>query len=164
MGFDLTQRQSRTQKENESVKKATKKPDTFVSSERHVLNGLKLEPWTADRSIAAQSLGMIYPALGDEGWASVKRSGVYPGAVRDVCLALWLCTLKSDEVLEAEVAGEKEAKKRSTEWASKLGIHDTKKQAFWNAMTLFMEMQREVNKSVTVPNKGREDDEESGND
>jgi hypothetical protein len=140
------------------------KSDAFVKSERHTLNGIKLEPWTADRSIAAQSLGMIFPALGTEGWASVKRSGIYPGAVRDVALALWLCSLTPEQVLEAECAGEKEAKKRSTEWAGRQGIHDTNKQAFWDALGLFMEMQREVNDSVTVPEKsaGTEDDD-SGN-
>ena len=108
---------------------------------------------------------MIYPALGDEGWAAVKRSGIYPGAVRDVVLALWLCSLTPEEVIEAETRGEKEAKKRSTEWAGKLGIHDTSKKAFWDAMSKFMDMQREVNESVTVPENSKPaDDEESGND
>lgn len=140
-----------------------KKKDGFTDSERRSLDGLKLEPWTPDRSIAAQALGMIYPALGDEGWASVKRSGIYPGAVRDVALALWLCSLTPEQVLDAEIAGPLEAKKSSTVFAGKYGIADAKKQSFWDALSLFMDMQREINESVTVPEK-TVDPEESGND
>lgn len=146
------------------MKKPKKKPDPFVSSERHALNGLKLEPWTPDRAIAAQSLGMVYPALGDEGWTAVKRSGIYPGAVRDVALALWLCSLTPDQVLDAEMRGGKDAKQRSSAWAGEHGIHDTNKQAFWDALNLFMDMQKEVNDSVTVPAKTVDDDDDSGNE
>lgn len=141
-----------------------KAKDNFADSERHSIDGLKLEPWTPDRSIAAQSLGMIYPALGEEGWASVKRSGIYPGAVRDVALALWLCSLNPVQVLDAEIAGPVEAKKKSTVFAGKHGIADAKKQSFWDALTLFMDMQREVNESVTVPEKADSNPEESGNE
>lgn len=144
--------------------KKKSKPDAFIASERKAINGIKLAPWTADRSIAAQSLGIIYPALGSEGWASVKRSGIYPGAVRDVALALWLCSLNPEQVLEAECAGEKDAKKRSTEWAAKHGIHDTSKQPFWDALGLFMEMQNEINQSVTVPENSQPTDDDEGNE
>lgn len=146
-------------------RKKKKAKDAFLGSERHALEGVKLEPWTPDRSIAAQSLGLRYPNLGEEGWTEVKRAGTYPGVVRDVCLALWLCTLKPEQVLEAETRGEQEAKKKSTEWAAKLGIHDTKKQAFWDGLNKCMEMWNEVNQSVTVPAKAEpNDDDESGND
>lgn len=148
------------------MKKTVKKKDAFVSSERHVLNGLKLEPWTPDRSICAQSLGLIYPDLGKKDWASVKRGGAYPGVVRDVALTLYICTLNPDQVLDLEAGGEKEAKRLSGEWAGKQGIHNTAKQPFWDAFSKCMELWNEVNEAVTVPANEREsnDDDDSGND
>lgn len=144
--------------------KKPKKKDGFTSSERHALNGLKLEPWTPDRSICAQAVGLVYPALSKEDWASFKRGGAYPGAARDVALTLFICTLKPDEVLELEAQGPVEAKKRSTEWAAKLGIHDLSKQPFWDALGKCLEIWNEVNESVTVPKKSGNADDDEGND
>jgi hypothetical protein len=148
------------------MKKKKTKPDAFLKSERHALDGIKLQPWTPDRMIAAQSLGMIYPSIGDEGWAALKRRSIYAGAVRDVALALWLCTLSDAEVLEAEARGDAEARKQSAAWAVKLHLHDANKAPFWDAFTKFMEIQNEVNQSATLPVKGDAgtDDEELGND
>lgn len=147
------------------MKKEKKKLDAFVSSERHVLSGLRLEPWTPDRSICAQSLGLIYPNLGKEDWASVRRGGAYPGAVRDVALTLYISTLSPDQVLDLEANGEKEAKRLSGEWAGEHGIHNISKQAFWDALSKCMEIWNEVNESVTLPVKESDSgDDDSGND
>lgn len=147
------------------MKKTKSAKDAFVSSERHALAGVKLEPWTIERSIAAQSLGLIYPNLSKEDWASVKRGGIYPGAVRDVMLTIWICTIKKDEVISTELLGIKNAMEESAKFGAKHGIHQAKSEGFWSALTLCMEMWNEVNQSVTIPEKADEtggDDDESG--
>lgn len=147
-------------------KKSPKTPDAFVSSDRHGLNGIKLEPWTHDRSIAAQTLGLIYPNLSKEDWASVKRGGIYPGALRDVMLTIWLCTIKKQDVIATEVLGVENAMIESGKFGAKHGIHKVKGQPFWDALSICMAMWNEVNQSVTIPAKAEPETnpEESGNE
>lgn len=146
--------------------KPAKPADAFVSSDRHALNGIKLEPWTHDRSIAAQSLGLIYPNLSKEDWASVKRGGIYPGAVRDVMLTLWLCTIRKQDVIATEILGVENAMVESAKFGAKHGIHLVKSQPFWDALSVCMGMWNEVNQSVTIPAKTETENEteESGNE
>lgn len=143
--------------------KKPKKAEAFVSSERHVLNGLKLEPWTEARRVASQSLGLIYPNLSATDWVLFKRGGAYPGAVRDVMLTLWLCTIPAGEVLKTEALGIENAMDGSMLFGIKNNLHDIQKQGFWDGMSKCMELWNEVNESVTVP-AATNDDEESGND
>lgn len=147
-------------------KKSKGKPDAFASSERKKFNDIKLQPWTADRSIAAQALGLKYPNLSKEDWEAVKRGGIYPGAVRDIALAMWLCTLSSDQVIDAEINGEREAKKLSAKWAGDMRIHDPSKAKFWDAMSYCIGMWNEVSESITVPAKAEPTEEgtEPGNE
>lgn len=140
-----------------------KKPDAFAQSQRHVFNGVKLEPWTEARRIASQSLGMIYPSLSASDWASVKRGGAYPGAVRDVMLTLWICTIPSQDLLKTEAAGIENAMTESMAFGIKHGIQDLGKQPFWDAMSKCMDIWNEVNASVTIPDRSGDEDD-SGND
>lgn len=128
-----------------------KKPDSFLDSKRHALAGIRLQPWTPDRAIAAQTLGMLYPNIGKAGWEAVKARNIYPGAIRDVLLALWLCSLDPEQVLDAEARGEADAKQRALEWGKPLGIHDSRKEPFWDAYDLFVKMQEESTDAATVP-------------
>lgn len=147
-------------------KKAVKSTDAFVTSDRHSFNGIKLEPWTHDRSIAAQSLGLIYPNLSKEDWASVKRGGIYPRAVRDVMLTLWLCTIRKQDVIATEILGVENAMTESGKFGAKHGIHQVKSEPFWDALSICMAMWNEVNQSVTIPAKTETENqsEESGNE
>lgn len=146
------------------MKNKTAKPDAFTGSERHSLNGLKLEPWTEARRVASQTLGLVYPDLSAADWSSIKRGGSYPGAMRDVMLTLWLCTIPANEVLKVEIAGIENAMSESMAFGIKHGLHDNKKQPFWDALSKCMDIWHEINESVTVPAKTAEHDEESGND
>lgn len=146
-------------------RKPKQKSDAFTDSERHSLNGLKLEPWTEARRVASQTLGLIYPDLSPADWASVKRGGSYPGAMRDVMLTLWLCTIPASELIKVEVAGIENAMSESMAFGIKHGLHDNTKQPFWDGLSKCMEFWNEVNNSITVPAKTAEpDDGESGND
>lgn len=131
-------------------KKKPKKHDAFTDSDKHVLRGIKLYPWTAARSICAQSMGMLYPDIGKEGWDQYRRTKLYPGAVKDVCIALWLCTQDEDAVDMADAAPV-EAYRQARKWAAGLRIHDTKNDEFWQAYAKFSEIMTEVDRSVTTP-------------
>lgn len=144
-------------------KKPAKTRDSFTESDKHVLNGIKLYPWTPARSIAAQACGMLYPEIGKDGWDQYKRTKLYPGAVKDVIICLYLMTLDEDAVDMADAAPV-EAYRQARTWAAGLRIHSTKNDEFWQAYAKFSEVMVEVDKAITTPTKtdGEEPDDEEG--
>lgn len=145
-------------------KKKTAKPrDSFTESDKHVLNGIKLFPWTPARLIAAQAMGMLFPDIGKEGWDQYRRTKLYSGAVRDTIICLWLCTIDEDAVDQADAAP-LDAYKRARAWATGLGIHDTNKDAFWQAYAKFSEIVTEVDKAVTTPKTDPAEDDPDPNE
>lgn len=143
--------------------KKKKKPKDFAAPEKHLFDGIHLQPWTEARRVAAQTLGLIYPNLNKSDWASLKRGGDYPGAVRDTMLALWLCTITSSELIKIEMAGIENAMEESMKFGIEHGISDRRKQKFWDAFSKCMDIWNEVSDSVTVPEKSDSGDDE-GND
>lgn len=146
------------------TKKPAKKPDAFTKSDKHVLNGTKLYPWTAEREIAAQSMGLLYPEIGADGWDQYRRTKIYPGALKDTIIVLWLCTQTPEQVDDADSAPI-EAYRQARKWAAKLGIHRVGSDAFWQAYGKFAAIIKQVEDSKTTPkidHPGEEPDE--GND
>lgn len=135
--------------------KKSKPRDGFTESDKHVLNGVKLYPWTPARSIAAQGCGMLYPEIGKDGWDQYRRTKLYPGAVKDTIIALYLCTLDEDAVDQADAAPI-EAYRQARKWAAGLRIHDTKNDEFWQAYAKFSEIMTEVTKAIKVPDVDEE--------
>ena len=131
----------------------------FERSDKHVLDGIKLRPWTPSRVIAANCMGMTYPRLGKAGWDQYERTQNYPGAVKDTIIALWLCAVDEDQVAEADLAP-RDAYRQAQEWATRRGIHNLKSDAFWQAFSKFIEIVSEVEASATTP----EDDGDEGDD
>lgn len=134
----------------------------FTGSAKHTLDDLKLEPWTPDRIIKSQELGLIFPNTGRAGWEQFRETNVYPGAIRDTIIFVYLSTLDPEDVDDATW---KDAKA----FGVKRGIHVPDSKAFWQAFEKFIEVQKEINASITVPKTdGAEppddDDDESGND
>ncbi len=56
--------------------------------------GIELRPYSASRVVAAQSMGLLFPIVGVEGMDQMKRSGTYPGMLKDTIIVIWLCALK----------------------------------------------------------------------
>lgn len=131
-------------------KKKSKERDAFTESDKHVLNGLKLQPWTPSRVIAAQAMGCLYPRIGKEGWDQYKRTKTYPGCLKDVVIVLWLCLQDWQRVDDADAAPV-EAYSEARKWAASLGIHRIDSDEFWQAYGKFAEIMSEVDKSFTVP-------------
>lgn len=139
-------------------KKPTRKPDSFTDSDKNVLLGTKLFPWTPTRMIAGQSMGMIYPDIGKDGFDQYKRTGLYPGAVKDCIICLWLCSQTEEQVDEADAAPV-DAYRRARVWAAGLKIHTTNCPEFWQAGKVFAKIIGEVDKATTIPKVEPSDDE-----
>lgn len=79
-------------------------PDPFLEAQAGFqLFGEPLAPFSPSRKVAAQSMGMLYPFIGESGQAQYTSTGVYKGAVKDVCILLWLCSLhdRMDQTVDA---------------------------------------------------------------
>lgn len=108
-----------------------------------------LAPYSYTRKFAAQSLGMLYPLIGEEGAAQLERTGVYAGALKDAAILLWLCTLKdaSDLTRDDLRAGEwtparasikpAEALAVAMEWADNQRLTDMSGARFAEAWQVF---------------------------
>lgn len=139
-----------------------KKPkDSFTGSEKHVLDGIKLEPWTPARVIAAQSMGMLYPQIGKEGWDQFKRTQTYPGSLKDTIICLWLCSVDAERVDDAD-RGPQEAYSDARAWANRLGIHVIDSIPYWRAYRKFSDIMGEVNSASTRPAKVLKDEGDDG--
>lgn len=136
-----------------SKKDQTAADKAFIGSDRHTLDDLKLQPWTPQRIIAAQEMGLLYPNLGKQGWAQFRRTNVYPGALKDVMIFLFLSTLDENEVDEATFA---DARK----FGAGRGIHLADGQGFWDAFHKFVEVVSEVYAGATKPKTGGDEDED----
>lgn len=126
---------------------------SFTHSDKHTLGDLRLKAWTPERIIAAQDLGMIQPNLGKEGWAQWKRTQLYPGAVKDTIIFVYLSTL-DDELLDS--ATYEEARKMGI----KRGLHKSDSKTFWEAYTKFLEVLNEQHAATTKPKATDEDDDD----
>lgn len=144
-------------------KKRAKKPDAFTNSDKHVLDGTKLHPWTPARMIAGQAMGILWPEIGKEGFDQFRRTKVYAGALKDSVICLWLCTQDEDQVDMADAAPV-EAYRQARSWAASLGIHKPGSDAFWQAYTKFSEIMSEVDKATTVPKKDESEDDPDPNE
>jgi hypothetical protein len=155
--------------------KQAKIDKAFLGSDKHTLSDLRLEPWTPDRYLAAQSMGMLHPRVGKEGWDQFDRTKMYPGCVKDVVIAIWLCSIPDSpnlnegtfqwSVVDAD-ARPVEAYSVAKKWAIKRGILKPDSLEWWQAYGAFSDMVREAAEAMTKPKDspgaGTEDDDDSG--
>jgi hypothetical protein len=130
---------------------------SFLNSDKHTLSDLKLQPWTPERIIKAQEIGMLYPALGKMDWEQYNKTKVYPGMAKDIMIFLFLSTLQPSEV---ETATYDEAKA----FGIKRGIHRTDSTEFWQARNKFVEVQNEIQTAATKPKNSTRSDEDDEDD
>jgi hypothetical protein len=153
-----------------------KAEEAFVSAKAGFqLFGELLKPFTPSRKVAAQSMGMLYPFVGEGGLDQMNATGSYPGMLKDVIVCLWLCTLKdpSDQTLQEVKAGEwnpsraiakpTQALESAMGWAEKLGIMDMNGKKYREAAQVFMAIVSGVSASefhlvVEDAVEGEEDD------
>lgn len=114
------------------------------------VHGIPLNAYSASRKVAAQSLGLLYPYIGDAGADAIEKTGVYPGALMDTIIVLWLCSLPNPQDLSVEefrsgawtptraMAKQEASKEVMMEWAEKLGILDVQCEKFLAAYQVFI--------------------------
>lgn len=166
--YDLTKCDRRSAKGDEAMKKAASKPakpakvikgrDSFSQADKNLFNGVRLRPWTAARAIAGQAMGMLYPEIGAEGREQYKRTKLYPGAIKDTIIALWLCTQTEDRVDEAD-SMPIEAWRQAREWGAGLKIHTAQRTEFWSAYAIFTKLMFQVDEARTRPKPSEEESE-----
>jgi hypothetical protein len=122
----------------------------FIAAKRGFeLFGQPLKHYSASRKVAAQAMGMQWPFIGEAALAQLQATNMYPGALRDTALVLWLCTLPdpSDQTMEQVKAKEwnpskalskpDDARDAALAWADKTGITDTAGSQFAEAFQVF---------------------------
>ena len=144
--------------------KQSKADKAFTGSDKHTLADLKLQPWTPQRVWTAQLLGMAYPNIGKQGRDQLRRSNVYPNAVKDVAIFLFLSTRTNEvEVDEAEQFPE-EASTKARDFGISRGIHKRDSTEFWEAYSKFWDVMNEIEDSATKPKSEGPDEHEEESD
>ncbi len=125
---------------------AAAKPDAFATAiQGESFAGQPLKPWNPSRKIASQAMGMLYPFIGDDGFESLERTGLYPGAQRDVIIFMWLRVQHNDsrgsDISESTVMRAqrkpREAWALAEEWAASAGLVETSSREFEEAYQIF---------------------------
>lgn len=139
--------------------------EAFTQSESHSLGELKLQSYSEDRVIAAQAMGLHYGFVDQAGQEQFHRTNIYPGALRDVSIVLWLCslddvkdergnvTLRAANEIDGAARDPISGAQKAGKWAKAQGIIDTSSAEFWQAFELFFKIMREVEISRTRPEK-----------
>ena len=119
----------------------------------HALGNIELQTYTPSRVVAAQAMGMRYPNIGDEALEQFNRTGVYPSAMLDTLIVLWLCTLTKPEEVRRAMRRPDESIEKAIAWGAEHGVVDQKSKEFWDAYNKFSEIVTEVQNSKSVPNE-----------
>lgn len=114
------------------------------------LFGQLLHAYTPSRKVAAQSMGMLFPFVGEAGQKQMEESNTYPGLLKDLIICLWLCQLKDaseqgkDEIRNAEwnpsraLARPAPAFEASMVWAEEEDLMSMTGKKFQEALQVFM--------------------------
>jgi hypothetical protein len=131
--------------------------DAFLKAKQPLeLFGEPLRAYSASRKVAAQTMGLLYPYVGDAGAERMQRTGVYPGALKDVIIVLWLCSIQdaSEQSRDQVRAGEWNPSKAlqkpeaavdvAVEWASEKGLADIDSKEWTEAFAAFISIVQPV--------------------
>lgn len=102
-------------------------------------------PWTPSRAVAAQTMGMIFPMIGEEGQASLNTKNTYPGILQDVVIVCWLCTLPDDVSRQSDGWTPSRALRSPTKafdaamvWGEKVGVIDMRNAKYVEGVKFFI--------------------------
>lgn len=118
----------------------TDAPERAISeSDAHSLGDIELQPFTAQRFIVAQKMGLVWPVPAE---SYRKDGGLYQGEAMDAAIVLWLCSLsdnaKSREWTVARAMRMSDnALAAALQWAADLGIAMPGSDKFWEAIDTY---------------------------
>jgi hypothetical protein len=142
--------------EVEDIGHEEKVEKAFIESHGHALNGLKFEPYSDARRIAAQSMDLRYGNLTEAQAQRFRETSLYPGAVRDSAIVLWLCTIKDGAEIDRIAANPEHYSDAWRKFAVENGLVDTDQKSFWDGFTVFMTIMNEVDVSRVKAKKKTE--------
>jgi hypothetical protein len=125
--------------------------EAFTQSDAHDLGDLELQPYTPDRAVAAQAMFLRYGFVDEAGLEFFKAHKIYPGAVRDVAVVLWLCSLTNQSEIDKASRDPIAAARKAVEWSHERKMDNTRSEEFWKAYTVFMRIMAQVDASASVP-------------
>ena len=123
----------------------------FTQSDTHTFGDVELQPYTPQRAVAAQAIGLRHPNIGEDGMEQFQKTGVYPGALSDVCILLYLCSLVKPEEVRRAMRKPDESLDAAISWGAQHGITNTSSDTFWKAYDKFIAIITEVNASTSKP-------------
>jgi hypothetical protein len=123
----------------------------FTQSDSHALGDLDLQPYTPDRAWAAQAMGLRYGFVDDAGVEFFKEHRIYPGALRDVAIVLWLCSITDEVEIDKASRNPIAAARKAATWSHEHKLGNVRHPEFWSAYAVFMKIMAEVDASVSVP-------------
>lgn len=138
--------------------------ESFQLADGHYWNEVRLDPYSAQRQIAAQSLGMRFGSLTKEDLEEIDRTASYPGMIQDALIVLYLCYprgKRGNEGIEESYAAcdpgsRKALRKRMMDFAEAQGIEVNSAQST-AAVGLMLAIVKEakLNQFKPAPAKGR---------
>lgn len=144
--------------ETEDIGREQQIDNAFIQSENHQFNGAELQPWTPSRLVAAQSIGLRYPNISDEDREQFRQTGIYPGALKDIAIVLWICTLVKPEEIRRAGRQPDDSYEQAVKWADGLGITNLKSECFWKAYDRFIKIVSEERVSISHPKIDKDED------
>ena len=130
-----------------SINPLQKRVETaFITSSKRVLGdiSLPLKPYSASREVAAQAMGLHYAYVDATGQERFRRTKLYPGALRDVAILMWLCAAATDDEIDSAGIEGRPAANKAIKWAKEHELLDTTKDKFWIAFKLFFDIMDET--------------------
>lgn len=112
--------------------------------------GEGLHAYSPSRRVAAQTMGLLYPYVGETGSDQFDKTGTYPGMLKDVIILLWLCILPDPSELTVAQVKEKawtpsralqkpsDAMEVAMTWAEEKGVCDMASPPYKEASEVFM--------------------------
>jgi len=146
-----------TEKENAEAYAGDVTSETaFVESESHRFNGEELQPYSPARMWAADAMNLHYGRIDDAGMKMFYKERIYPGAVSDVGIVMWLCTLKDEERIDKARRDPMTASIEAAKWAQDHGIATSRSKKFWPAYATFLRIMQELQVSTGEAEKKTE--------
>jgi len=117
------------------------------------VHGLAVRPYTPARLVAAQAMGMHFGFIDDAGAERFRQTKLYPGAIRDIAIFMWLCVVATDEETDGAGIAPSAAGRKAVKWAESVGLLDTGSEKFWDAYKTFFDVMDEIAASRTKAEK-----------
>jgi len=124
----------------------------FISSNgvRQVA-GISFKPYSPSMEVAAQAMGLHYAYVDKIGQERFRRTMLYPGALRDVSIIMWLGGAATEEEIDSAGIEPKLAARAAIRWAKEHNLLDTSQESFWLCFKFFFDLMDEVYVSRSVP-------------